>query len=468
MPRPNILYIHSHDTGRYVQPYGHAVPTPNIQRLAEEGVLFRRAFCAAPTCSASRAAMLTGQSAHSSGMIGLAHRGFRLDDYGQHVVHTLRAAGYGTTLAGVQHEAPEAAMIGYDEILRGSDPAESAARFLAGAAGEGEPFFLSVGFVMTHRAFPSPASGDERFVLPPPPLPDTPETRRDMAAFIASARLLDAAIGRVLGALDASGRAADTLVICTTDHGIAFPGMKCNLTDHGIGVMLILRWPGGFAGGRGCDALVSQIDLFPTICDIIGVEHPPWLQGRSILPVLRGEREKVNDEVYADVTYHAAYEPQRAVRTGRWKYNPPVRRPGPGRPAQLRRQPEQGRLDRPRLGGAPRARGGPSRPRLRPERGAQRGGRSDVPRRARRHARAAGPMDAPDGRSVARRARPRAERRAGERPRRKVAGGAPMDRPLMALRRPCAGGSPYGTALRPPQVHLCTGGLRFWSRAHVG
>lgn len=77
MSRPNILCLHSHDTGRYVQPYGYDVPTPHIQRFAEQGVVFRQAFNAAPTCSPSRAALLTGQSAHSAGMIGLAHRGFR-------------------------------------------------------------------------------------------------------------------------------------------------------------------------------------------------------------------------------------------------------------------------------------------------------------------------------------------------------------------------------------------------------
>ena len=70
MPRPNILYVHSHDTGRYVQPYGFGIPTPRIQGLAEQGVLFRQAFCAASTCSASRACLLTGQYAHSNGMLG--------------------------------------------------------------------------------------------------------------------------------------------------------------------------------------------------------------------------------------------------------------------------------------------------------------------------------------------------------------------------------------------------------------
>src|SRR5690348_10466006 len=87
---PNIVYIHSHDSGRYLQPYGYAVPTPNLQRLATEGVLFRRAFSAAPTCSPSRAALLTGQCPHRNGMFGLAHRGFSLNDYNKHIVHTLR------------------------------------------------------------------------------------------------------------------------------------------------------------------------------------------------------------------------------------------------------------------------------------------------------------------------------------------------------------------------------------------
>src|SRR5687767_2261843 len=127
MLRPNILYIHSHDTGRYVQPYDYAVATPNVQRLAEQGLLFRQAFCAAPTCSPSRASLLTGQCAHSSGMLGLAHRGFALRDYGQHLVRTLRAAGYYTALAGMQHEAKDPATIGYDQILITQSHVEHAA-----------------------------------------------------------------------------------------------------------------------------------------------------------------------------------------------------------------------------------------------------------------------------------------------------------------------------------------------------
>src|ERR1044072_7107049 len=114
---PNILYLHSHDTGRYIQPYGFEVPTPNLQKLAGEGVLFRQAFNAAPTCSPSRASLLTGHCPHTNGMLGLAHRGFSLKDYRQHILHTLRPHGYRSTLIGVQHIARDPAVIGYDEIV---------------------------------------------------------------------------------------------------------------------------------------------------------------------------------------------------------------------------------------------------------------------------------------------------------------------------------------------------------------
>jgi arylsulfatase A-like enzyme len=179
---------------------------------------------------------------------------------------------------------------------------------------------MSVGFYETHREFFQPDEGDEGYVLPPPNLPDLPASRHDWAAFRASAQSLDRGIEAVLDAVDRFGLANDTLVICTTDHGIAFPGAKATLTDRGIGVMLIMRGPGGFDGGRVIDSLVSHIDLFPTICDLLEIYHPDWLQGRSIMPLVRGEAEEIHDAIFAEGTYHAAYEPQRGIRTRRWKY----------------------------------------------------------------------------------------------------------------------------------------------------
>jgi len=141
-----------------------------------------------------------------------------------------------------------------------------------------------------------------------------------MAAFKASAESLDRGVGTVLAALDAEGLSDNTLIICTTDHGLAFPGMKCTLTDHGIGVMLMMRGPGGFIGGKTYDAMVSHIDLFPTICDLLQIDRPEWLQGKSLMPLVQNKADQVNDEIFAEATYHAAYEPQRAIRTAHWKY----------------------------------------------------------------------------------------------------------------------------------------------------
>ena len=253
MRPPNVVYLHSHDTGRYVEPYGHPVVTPNIQQLANQGIVFREAFCAVPTCSGSRACLLTGQYGHSNGMLGLAHRGWELNDYREHIVHTLRGAGYWSALIGEQHLSIDPARLGYDEVVkvestRVETVAPSAIELLAGAPRQ--PWFLSVGFFETHREFFAPSSvGDVLYSRPPANLPDAPATRRDMASYKASARSLDQGVGAVLAALDEHGFVDDTLVIFTTDHGIAFPG-----------------------------------------------------------------------EIFAEATFHAAYEPQRCVRTQRHKY----------------------------------------------------------------------------------------------------------------------------------------------------
>lgn len=327
MKKPNILYIHSHDTGRFIQPYGHAISTPRLQKLAEEGVLFRKAFTPNPTCSPSRACLLSGQTAHSNSMLGLAHRGFSMD-YSKHLVRTLKKNGYFTALAGIQHVAKSEAgisvaeqVIGYDRELTSDHTAahSKAVEFLKQP--REHPFFLSVGLYETHRVFPKDHPHDDpRYILPPAPLPDTPEVREDMARFKQSARILDDKVGQVLDVLEETGLADNTIVICTTDHGIAFPRMKCNLEDSGTGVMLIMRGPGGFSGGRIVDSMISQIDLFPTLCDCLDIKKPDWLQGTSFMPIIREETDSVNDELFFEINYHAAFEPLRAVRTDRYKY----------------------------------------------------------------------------------------------------------------------------------------------------
>lgn len=333
----NILYLHTHDSGRYVQPYGYAVPTPNLMALAQRGVIFRHCYAAAPTCSPSRAAMLTGQNAHASGMLGLAHRGFALRDPSQHLAHHLQRHGCETVLCGVQHVTVDSrvAELGYERVLQGDERharddvpanirrdlpnAHAVADYLK--TSKDRPFFLSYGMIATHRVFPEAADDiDPNVVQPPAPLPDTALTRRDMAKFMTSARYADDCLGIILEALRESGLEDDTCVVFTTDHGIAFPGMKCHLYDSGIGVALIMAFPGTQHQGTCLDALVSHLDVYPTLCDAAGVEKPAWLEGASMMPLLTGDAERIREEIFAEVTYHAAYEPMRCIRTERYKY----------------------------------------------------------------------------------------------------------------------------------------------------
>jgi N-sulfoglucosamine sulfohydrolase len=239
-------------------------------------------------------------------------------------VHVLKEAGYWSVLIGEQHIAKRPDVIGFDKVIKietthVSSVAPAAREVIASVPRE--PFFLSVGFFETHREFFAPSSvRDTLYSQPPTNLPDTAEIRRDMAAFKASARSLDQGVGSVLEALDYEGYADSTLVILTTDHGLAFPGAKATLYDRGLGVMLIMRGPGGFQGGHVYDELVTHLDVYPTLCDLADLEHPPWIQGRSLLPLVRHEVPELHDAIFAEATFHAAYEPQRAIRTKRYKF----------------------------------------------------------------------------------------------------------------------------------------------------
>ena len=337
----NVVYLNSHDTGRYIGPYGYAVPTPNLDELAREGVTFRQAFSAAPNCSPARAALLTGECAHSNGMTGLANRGYSLAHPERHIVGLLKRAGaYHCVLTGIQHVAGRnahdaIALLGYDEVLgepgagykRDGNAEFLAADYLGRAQA---PFFLDVGFYETHRVGGTfndapEMLGDERYCQVPAALPDVPDVRRDMADYAVAAQRLDERVGVVLNALEANGWADNTIVLYTTDHGVAFPGMKCNLTDHGTAVALMMRGPTSgphaelLRGGQVNDALVSQLDIYPTWCELLGLAQPDWVQGHSLLPALRDNTE-INEVVFSELNYHSIYEPLRAARSKRWKY----------------------------------------------------------------------------------------------------------------------------------------------------
>ncbi len=345
---PNIVLLHAHDAGRINSAYGFAPPTPNLVRFAHEGVLFRRAFSTAPTCGPSRAAMFTGLYPHQVSMFGLPNRGaWRIPDMSRHLVQILNAAGFTTALAGVQHEVDHETIeqIGYARLLdRGMQPGEfypasldRVEEFLSES--HSAPFFLSVGIDEPHRnniarpeigidnkselfsktRFYDPGQLDARCVAPPPWLPDLPVIRRDMASFHEGVRLMDEHMGRVLEMLRHRHHKDNTLVIVTSDHGVEFPGGKKTLTDQGTGVMLMMRGPGGFQGGRVVDSLVTHLDVCPTILDVAGIAPRPWYEGKSLRSLLDDTSAALHDEVFTEQTYHGGLEALRAVRTERYK-----------------------------------------------------------------------------------------------------------------------------------------------------
>ena len=320
----NVVILHTHDTGRHLGVYGRGPATPNLERLAEEGVVFDNAFCSAPQCSPSRSSLFTGMMPHCNGLIGLAHRGFKMDEasFGKHLAAVLSRAGYNTQLFGFQHECVDPFNLGYQEVHSGkqrkvAEVADAAVDFLKETPKQ--PFFMSLASSETHRAFTEgrKCQGEVRI---PHYLPDHPDVALDINNLNYDAEAVDTAYGRVLDAIDERGLRGNTLVIYTTDHGIAFPGSKSTLFDPGIETSLIMRGPGDIQGGERILALVSNIDVMPTILEATGVDGHETIEGKSLLPVIRGEVQEINSEIFVEQTYHAGYDPMRGIRTNDFKY----------------------------------------------------------------------------------------------------------------------------------------------------
>lgn len=333
MDQPNILLIHWHDVGQHVSPYGHPdVPSPALESLAADGVTFDRAFCTAPLCSPARGSLFTGRYPHSNGLMGLAHLGWRYNSNERTLPMYLKDAGYHTTLVGVQHEDQDSTTLGFDDVLTLGGPqqfaqpvSELASIHLRAEATSSQPFFMSVGFFEPHRPFPEslypPVDPDS--VEVPPFLPDTPDTREDLAAFYGSIAVADRATGVVLDALETAGLSDDTWVIFTADHGMAFPRAKSTLFDPGLEVPLIMRLPRSWdPPAEDYPGMVSHVDIVPTVLDQLGLEVPTHVQGHSFSPWLRGEDHTVRSAVFGEKNWHDPdhYDPVRCVRTDRYKY----------------------------------------------------------------------------------------------------------------------------------------------------
>jgi arylsulfatase A-like enzyme len=328
MERPNVLQIVCHDLGRHLGCYGMgAVHTPALDRIAAEGVRFANAFCTAPGCSPSRAALATGRYPHSNGCMGLAHAhfGWDLAPGERHTAQLLAAAGYQTVLFGLQHVTYQPERLGFATIHpeRPADAVAAAvAAFLAAPRGT-DPFYAEINFFEPHRPFDfgGIAPDRERGVAVPPYLTDDEASRGEAAALQGAIRKVDAAVARIVAALDGAGLGHRSLLLFTADHGLAFPRAKGSLYDAGIEVALLVRWPSGAATGIVREELVSNVDVLPTFLEAAGVPVPENVQGQSFRPLLRNPAATTpsREAIYAEKTYHEHYDPQRCVRTHRHK-----------------------------------------------------------------------------------------------------------------------------------------------------
>jgi len=345
--RPNIILIHSHDLGRYLGCYGRDIETPQISSLADSGALFTEHFGTAPQCSPSRSSLMTGRFPHVNGLVGLAHGEWGLDPNERILPHYLQDVGYETHLFGLQHIVQDTDRLRYDHIHsegnlypgispavhetnRARNVASVFSSFLEREAYD-SPFFASVGFFEVHRVEEENGrfSFDAENYDPDVPeqirplsyLPDRRGIRHDLAEMHGMVYAIDDAVGEIVTALEAEGLDEETLVIFTTEHGIAFPRAKGSCYDAGIEAALILRYPGIAEGGETYDELISNVDVLPTILDIVEVDIPDNLNGRSFLSLLTDddgydERERI----FAEMTWHDMYNPVRMIRTERYKY----------------------------------------------------------------------------------------------------------------------------------------------------
>jgi N-sulfoglucosamine sulfohydrolase len=318
--RPNVLWIVADDMGFEIGAYGDPLArTPNIDRLAAEGVRFSNAFATAGVCAPSRAALITGSYATT---IGAHHMRSIVGGYQpvpppdvKTFTEPLRAAGYFTSsLNKLDYQFSD----GFDGAPRTNwDQPNGTYRERA----PGQPFFAYVTLLDTHESqlFGDAATEtDPAAVTVPPYLPDTPVVRRDLARHHDDVARLDAKVGELLARLDEDGLADQTVVVFLADNGRGLPREKRTVYDGGIHLPLIVRWPGHVAPGSVRDDLVSWIDLAPTVLALAGVARPAYLQGRVFL----GDATEPEPEfVFAAADRHdEATDRIRAVRDRRYKY----------------------------------------------------------------------------------------------------------------------------------------------------
>ncbi len=324
--RPNILLVLADDWG-----WGHAgilgdraIKTPNFDRVAREGVLFQRAYCAAPTCTASRASLLTGQPFYrleeAANLFGPLDQKFPV------YPDLMEEAGYAVGLSGKGLGPGDFKAGGRTRNPAGPEVKDFSS-FLDGLPAE-KPFCFWFGSNNPHRPYNQhglKGTTDPVAVTLPPFLPDVPEVRGDVADYYAEVQALDQELGTLLAALEKSGRLDNTLIVVTSDNGMPFPRAKCNLYDSGTRMPMAIRWGARVKPGRVVEDMVSLCDLAPTFLATAGVPAPSGMTGRSLLAILEsgkgGVVEAARDQVVVGRERHGgSFYPCRALHTRDFLY----------------------------------------------------------------------------------------------------------------------------------------------------
>ncbi|MCP3918127.1 MAG: sulfatase [bacterium] len=292
--RPNILFAIADDWGwPHAGAYGDAVvATPNFDRIAREGVLFRAAFVSSPSCTPSRNSILAGQEFFRLGeganlwsTLAPEHPVFPLllEDAGYHVGHWRKAWGPGKWKALGRERNP-------------AGPKYKSFESFLDAREEGQPFCFWLGAHDPHRGYKWRSGAESGIDLAaievPPPFPDHETIRTDIADYYYEVQRFDADVGRALALLEERGELENTLVVMTGDHGWPFPRGKTNLYDLGTRVPLALRWGARIEGGKRVNPVTSLVDLAPTFLEVAGVDIPRVMTGRSIVRHLIGPDER--------------------------------------------------------------------------------------------------------------------------------------------------------------------------------
>ena len=322
-PKPNVVLFLADDLGwADCSPYGgKEVPTPNMARLAADGVTLTHAFVASPSCAPSRAALLTGLDPMRNGaMLNHARPKANVKKWPAY----FKELGYEIVAIGKVAHYAQVTEYGFDHTshfkYHEDECVETAVKWLE-ARKPGKPLCLLVGTNWPHVPWPKETKFDSAKLSLPPTLVDTKETRQAQARYLAAVANADRDLGLVH---DAARKhlAKDTLLLFTADHGSQFPFGKWNGYDAGIRTPLIAAWPGRIKPGTTSGAMVSWIDLLPTCLDAIGAKPPEGLSGKSFLSVLRGEKDAHRDKVFVTHSGDGAMNryPLRAVRTRDWKY----------------------------------------------------------------------------------------------------------------------------------------------------